>query len=92
MTHPTIDRLAEQIKKLPREDQLLLIERIAAGLRSQPTVTDETSASEDERVAHDDLTWTDEELAELLKPSKPLTGRAIVEKHLASGVIGSWAD
>ena len=37
-------------------------------------------------------TWTDEELAELLKPKAPLTGREIVDKHLKSGVIGSWSD
>lgn len=36
--------------------------------------------------------WTEDELAELLKPKKPLTGKQIVEKHLKSGVIGSWAD
>jgi len=40
----------------------------------------------------EDVTWTDEELDELLKPHKPLTGKQIVEKHLKTGVIGSWAD
>ncbi len=40
----------------------------------------------------DSETWTDEELEALLKPKPPLTGKQIVEKHLASGVIGSWRD
>lgn len=33
-------------------------------------------------------TWTDEELAELLKPKKPLTGKQIAEQ----GLLGSWSD
>ena len=46
----------------------------------------------DDTVACDDLTWTEEELADILKPRQPLTGKQIVDKHLESGVIGSWSD
>ena len=35
-----------------------------------------------------ETTWTDEELAELLTPAPPLTGREIVE----SGLLGGWKD
>jgi hypothetical protein len=42
---------------------------------------------EDVAVA-DDQTWTDEELAELLTPKEPLTGKQIVEK----GLLGAWKD
>ena len=33
-------------------------------------------------------TWTEEELAELLRPVPPLTGREIVEV----GLLGGWED
>ena len=33
-------------------------------------------------------TWTEEELTELLKPKKTLTGKQIAEK----GLLGSWED
>jgi hypothetical protein len=39
-----------------------------------------------------DSIWTDTELQELLSTGEPLTGKEIVEKHLKSGVIGSWSD
>ena len=44
------------------------------------TVIDTNEANED------DVTWTEEELAELLKPQKPLTGKEMVE----GGFIGGW--
>lgn len=46
----------------------------------------------DESETQDESIWTEAELKELLQPQKPLTGEEIVEKHLASGVIGSWGD
>lgn len=39
-------------------------------------------------VTNDDLAWTAEELAELLKPKEPLTGKEMVEQ----GYIGGWED
>ncbi|MCA9912795.1 MAG: hypothetical protein KC496_05585 [Anaerolineae bacterium] len=36
----------------------------------------------------DDEPWMDEELAELLTPKEPLTGKEIVEKRL----LGAWKD
>lgn len=47
-----------------------------------------------ERTAQvvDDNEWTAEELAEILKQKKGLTGKRIVEKHTATEDIGNWAD
>lgn len=52
----------------------------------------ETLTEADQDAPNPAETWTEAELAELLTPKPPLTGKEIVEKHLASGVIGSWAD
>ena len=41
---------------------------------------------EDREVS--DETWTNEELAELLRPKRPLTGKEIVE----AGLLGGWED
>lgn len=46
----------------------------------------------DEEVFENANTWSDDELQQLLKQKQPLTGKQIVEKHLKTGVIGSWAD
>lgn len=48
--------------------------------------------SADPDVTEDDITWSDAEIQQLLKPKQSLTGKQIVEKHLKTGVIGSWAD
>lgn len=45
-------------------------------------------APEEADVADDDVTWSDEEIAELLKPKKPLTGKEMVEQ----GLVGGWED
>ncbi|MCC7451203.1 MAG: hypothetical protein IT324_27580 [Anaerolineae bacterium] len=39
-------------------------------------------------VPDESVTWTDEELEELLKPVPPKTGKEIVE----SGLLGGWED
>ncbi len=44
--------------------------------------------SEQDETEDDDTTWTEEELAQLLKPKKPLTGKQIAEK----GLLGAWKD
>lgn len=44
--------------------------------------------SDPDTDASDELTWTDEELTELLKPKKPLTGKEMVEQ----GYVGGWED
>lgn len=36
--------------------------------------------------------WSDDEIAHVLQSHDPLTGQQILEKHLASGIIGSWDD
>ncbi len=43
---------------------------------------------ESDEPTQDDVTWTEEELAELLKPQKPLTGKEMVD----GGFIGGWED
>ena len=47
---------------------------------------------QNDEINSEDVTWTDEEIEALLTPKKALTGKEIVEKHLKTGVIGSWAD
>ena len=36
--------------------------------------------------------FSESEIDAMLAPKETLTGRQIVEKHLKSGAIGSWAD
>ena len=40
----------------------------------------------DQSAVDDDVTWTEEELVELIKPKTPLTGKQIIE----GGFIGGW--
>jgi len=39
-------------------------------------------------VPDESVTWTEEELEELLKPVPPMTGKEIIE----AGLAGGWAD
>ena len=79
-TAEKLQELSKQAKKSVDEILLLWLNNF------KHTIIEADPISED---AED---WTEEELAELFKPKKPLTGKQIVEKHLKSGVIGSWAD
>ncbi|NDJ77108.1 MAG: hypothetical protein GYB65_12710 [Chloroflexi bacterium] len=47
-----------------------------------------TLISDDAEMSGGDLTWTEDELAEILRPTEPLTGQEIVEQ----GFIGGWED
>lgn len=77
-----LEKLSQKTGKTVDEILLWLLDNY-----EEIIVTDQRQVDED-----DDVAWTEEELAELLKPKTGLTGKEIVEKHLASGVIGSWAD
>lgn len=77
------NKTAEQLTELSRRAQKSVDELLAWLLNNYGHTLMDIPDSE---------TWTDEELEALLKPKPPLTGKQIVEKHLASGVIGSWSD
>ncbi|MCI0710895.1 MAG: hypothetical protein L0154_12105 [Chloroflexi bacterium] len=89
MTNHALDLLTQQVEKLSPHEQLLLIERIVALLKTRETEQEEESALETEEY------WIEEELEELqalIESKESLTGREIVEKHTALGNIGTWAD
>ncbi|MCI0711636.1 MAG: hypothetical protein L0154_15885 [Chloroflexi bacterium] len=76
MTDHEFDLLTKQVEKLDYQHQLLLVERLVALIEQH------------ERFSQTEDTWTAEELAELLKPQKALTGKEMVEQ----GFIGGWED
>jgi hypothetical protein len=84
MTHiPLSDQTAARLKALSEKSErsideivMLLIERY-----EQALLADETGGDED-------VTWSEEEVAEMLRPKKPLTGQEIVEQ----GFTGGWED
>lgn len=90
MTDQDLDLLTRQVENLTPSEQLILMERIIGLLKRQ--TTSETESADVTDAGGEVEVWTEEELDELFKPRKPLTGKEIVEKHLATGVIGSWAD
>lgn len=73
---------AQRLKQLS-EQQQLSVDEMLTRLLEQYSIPDSTK---------DEAEWDDRELAELFQTGETLTGREIVQKHLASGVIGSWAD
>lgn len=73
---------AERLKQLSEQEQVSVDELLTRLINRYGAITTE----------RDDVEWGEAELANLLQPREALTGREIVEKHLASGVIGSWAD
>lgn len=79
--------LSEQTQTTVDEILSRLLDSYGAMLVS---VSDDMAGDDatDNNGANNDVTWTDEELAELLKPQKPLTGKEIVEQ----GYIGGWED
>ena len=79
MTDKELDLLTQQVEKLSQRDQLLFLERLVAMIRNQLEETTEIDADSD-------VTWTDEEIAELLTPKEPMTGKKMVE----AGLIGGW--
>jgi len=74
---------AEQLEEFSKQVKKSVDELILYWLNNARHIIVEADESTQE-----DVTWTDEELAELLKPKKPLTGKQIAE----SGLLGSWAD
>jgi hypothetical protein len=78
MTDHELDLLTRQVEKLTPHEQLLLIERIVALLKSH----------EGQHDVITDQVWDKEELAALLEPEEALTGREMVEQ----GYTGGWED
>lgn len=79
-TAQKLTELSQQTKKSVDEILLWLLNNYGYAVIQADQTSEEAEA------------WTEEELVELFKPRKPLTGKQIVEKHLKTGVIGSWAD
>jgi hypothetical protein len=77
-----LDQVYELALKLSIPEQEKLLERVAAHLARE---ADTTSISPDEQLA-----WTDEELAELLKPATPKTG-AEIAAMIESGELATTA-
>ncbi len=71
-----LDELSRQTQKSADEVLLWLLDTYGH------TLTDEPQAPTE------DVTWTDEEIKELLTPREPLTGKQIAEK----GLLGGWKD
>lgn len=71
-----LQQVANESQKSVDEVVLWLLDRYTEAQEMEPT------------VSADDEPWTDEELAELLTPKEPLTGKEIVEK----GLLGAWKD
>lgn len=82
------NQAAEKLKQVSEKAQKTVDELILWLLDNYA----DTIISDEENSLEEDDIWTEEELAELLKPKQALTGKEIVEKHLANGVIGSWSD
>lgn len=80
MTKQELEQLSKQVEELDYEQQLLLIERLITLIENH-----ERTMAEDENNENE---WTEEELAELLKPKKPMTGKEMV----AAGLYGGWED
>ena len=79
---------AEKLKQVSEKAQKTIDDLILWLVDNYP----DAITSNEQTTLDNDVTWTEAELDELFKPKKALTGREIVEKHLATGVIGSWAD
>jgi hypothetical protein len=77
MTKQELEQLTKQVEELDYEQQLLLIERLITLIENY-----------ERTIAEDENEWTEEELAELLKPKKPMTGKEMV----AAGLYGGWED
>ncbi len=75
-TAEKLQEISEQAQKSVDEILMLLLNRFGH------TVIEADETNEE------DATWTDEELAELLQPKEPLTGKEMVEQ----GLIGGWED
>lgn len=89
MTVTELDHITTLIEALQPSDQLLLAERILAGLRHSltPPVSAPENPDADEPQPSGE-TWDEEELQALLNDNHPMTTREIVE----AGLVGTWAD
>jgi hypothetical protein len=81
MSDLALDQVVELALQLSAAEQAKLLERVAAHLARD---------LDEPEIESDALTWTDEELAELLKPSTPKTG-AEIAAMIRSGELGAGA-
>ena len=83
MATPELDKIYQMIDSLSDREKWLLFEYVSDSI--QPTSEPSDRVDQEEG-------FTEEEIKKMLTPKPSLTGKEIVEKHLKSGVIGSWAD
>jgi hypothetical protein len=76
------NQAAEKLKEISEKAKKTIDELIVWLADNYP----DAITSNDETALENDVTWTDEELDELLKPKKALTGKEIVE----GGFISGW--
>lgn len=89
MTITKLDFITTLVDALEPSDQLLLVERILAGIRHSltPPTPEPENHDEDEPQPSGEI-WDEEELQALLNDNHPMTSREIVE----AGLVGTWAD
>lgn len=78
------NQVAQRLQDLSEQTRITVDEILVRLLDSYASMLAQVNDS----VTSDNLTWTDEELAEILKSKKPLTGQEMVEQ----GYIGGWED
>lgn len=84
MTQAVFEEVLDAALTLNPGDKARLLERIASSLVSEIGAAQQSSAP---APVDDEAPYTEEELAELLRPD-PKTGAEIVEM----GILGGWAD
>ena len=72
MATSELSKIFQMIDSLSPDEKQLVVDHIIGADKSEP----------------DDLVWTKEELAELLAPKEPMTGRQMIE----AGLTGGWKD
>ena len=77
-TAQKLEQLSQQAQKTVDEVLLLLLNNYGQALIE----------AEESRAVEANEVWTEAELAELLAPKKPMTGRQIVQ----AGLLGGWKD
>ena len=76
MASAQLEQIYQMVDSLSEQERQLLLEHITG------------SSQVETQPSQEDVTYTEAELAALLEPEEPLTGRQIVEK----GLLGGWKD
>lgn len=79
MATPELNKIYQMIDSLSDREKWLLFEYVSDSI--QPATESGDSTDQEEG-------FTEEEIKEMLKPKKPLTGKEMVER----GFVGGWED